>query len=140
MGKVRTRRRKGFSIKEKKRKVLLNAKHPLRPRTALSVANNIALALKVKNHLQGVQLNIVPEKAIVIKRALCKFHLEDQRHEHNERTSKEQDEKANNPEVHVRDAQDLLAGSELDIEELLGKNNMAHVPVVQCWQQSEVQE
>jgi hypothetical protein len=24
------------------------------PRTALSVANNIALALKVKNHLQGV--------------------------------------------------------------------------------------
>ena len=66
-------------------------------------------------------MNIVPEKAIVVKRALCKFHLEDQRREHNERTAREQDEKANNPEMHVRDAKDLLAGSELDIEELLGK-------------------
>jgi len=109
------------TFRQRKRNVLMNAKHPLRPRTALSVANNIALALKVKNHLQGVQLNIVPEKAIVVKRALCKFHLEDQRREHNERTAREQDEKANNPEVHVRDAKDLLAGSELDIEELLGK-------------------
>ena len=53
--------------------------------------------------------------------SVVQVHLEDQRREHNERTAREQDEKANNPEVHVRDAKDLLAGSELGIEELLGK-------------------